>query len=456
MSNLYKRGIPYPKKQEQHTLALSDVAGPYGCCGVFDLCGGDDLVSLSLARFNGFLDWLGWETTDLCKIQKNFIDRTIPSEEVRQGWLASACDAPNSINWAACDFIIEDFGRLRRAGPTQDVTKNHLRLCEAQPRYRRDGTLIVDDLEWYLVMNAEVMLQDLMLMVINGNVNTAGQFDGLENLVTTGYVNSRGQRCSLMDSITVDWNFNGLGGGAGVVWTDGRGARSVSATATFTDLLRSIVRVVRTRIRNSGLGVMDLQVGDVAILATSQMAECILDQFTCWRVCPGLAFNESNLNTLEARTFRDNIEGGSINANGNAIQVEGFVNLHGLDVPVLSYDWGLATGSHSDVYVLTGSVGGRKVLHGQYNDMSQVQVRYENAGKFFSTDGGKVLGYFEDDETCLRPTSEIQPRIISWAPWTNTRITNVACDTPGGEIFADPTSSSFIGGSSFSIATCVD
>ena len=456
VENSQVRGIPFPRGMavEKQRLTVSGVADIYGCCGVFDLCGDDDLISLSLAGPDAFLDWIGWELTDLCTIEKNFIDRVIPSEANRQGWISDACGDPNSIDWATCAFRIEDFGRLRRAAPTQDVTKNNLRLCDSQPRYRRDGTAIVDDLEYRMVLTAEVMLQDLKLMVVDGNSATGGHFDGLEQLVTTGYTDFKGRRCSLMDSIVIDWNFNPLSGGAGITWTDGRGARNVSATASLTDVLRSIVRIVKTRIKNSGLGVMNLQVGDMIILSTSEMAEAILDQYTCWSVCEGGQFNEANLNTLEARQFRNNLAGGTITANGNQLQVEGFVTIHGMQIPVVSYDWGLQNGSYSDIYVLTGSVGGRKVFNGQYNDFRSVPVRYENAYKYFTTDGGRVLGWFENDHACVQQVQEIQPRLISWAPWTNVRITNASADTPGGHLTFDPLNTSFFPGSSFSIAVC--
>ena len=449
----FREGINPQNRVEQ--LTVSTNAHPYGCCGVFSLCGSDDIISLSLASFNGFLDWLGWETTDLCTIEQYFVDRWLPSEGSRQGWLSDACADPNSVNWGTCAFRIEDFARLRRSAPVQDVTKNHLRLCERQPLYRLDGTRIMDDLEWNLVTTAQVMLQDLMLMVVNGNSATGGQFDGLEQLVTTGYTDFENRRCSAMDSIVIDWNHNTLSGGAGITWTDGRGTRTVAATATITDVLRSVIRELRFRIRNSGLGVNQLRVGDIAIVCTSQMAECLLDSFTCYSVCEGSQYNEANINTLEARAFRESISGGTISANGSTIEVEGFITVHGVRIPVIAYDWGLATGSYSDIYVLTGSVGGRKTLYGQWNDMSPVPTRYRDANKFFTTDGGKTLGYFESDHTCTQPVLEMQPRIVATAPWTLTRITNAECSTPGGELTGDPLSSSFyVGGSSFELAAC--
>lgn len=447
--------VPKPKANVER-LTVGDNATVYGCCGVFDLCGDRDLLSLSFAGMDALLDYIGWEMTDVCVIEKNFIDRYLPSEETREGWVSDACADPNTVDWATVAFRLEDFARLRRAAPVQDVTKNHLRLCDSQPRYRLDGTLITDDREYNAIVVGEVQAQDLKLMLVNGDASTPGQFDGLEQLVTTGYTDFKGTRATIMDSIVVDWNNNPLSGGAGITWTDGRGTRAVSATASLTDVLRSVVRILKARIRNSGLGVAQLQYGDMVLVATSEMVEAILDQFTCWSVCEGGQYNEANLNTLEARAFRENLMGGTFRAaSGATIQADGVITINGLQIPLIAYDWGLQTGSYSDIYLLTGSVGNRKVLLGQFNDMRQVPVRYEDAYKFWFADGGKVLGWFENDHACVQHVQELQPRLLSYAPWTNVRITNVSADTPGGHITFDPLSTSFfVGGSSFSIAEC--
>lgn len=447
------RDIP---QRNVERLTESSVADVYGCCGVFDLCGDRDLLSLSFAGMDPLLDYIGWEMSDVCILERNFIDRVLPDEATREGWVGDACADPNTVDWAACAFRIEDFGRLRRAAPVQDVTKNHLRLCETQPRYRLDGSPITDDREWRAIYTAEVMAQDLRLMLIDGNAGTAGQFDGFEQLIKTGYTDFKGRRCSAMDSIVVNWNSNPLSGGAGMTWSDSRGTRNIAATASFTDVLRSIVRILKIRIKNSGLGVMNLQFGDMVLVSTSEMAEAILDQFTCWSVCEGGQYNEANLNTLEARAFREALMGGTFRAaSGATIQAEGVISVNGLRIPLISYDWGLQTGSYSDVYLITGSVGNRSVFSGQFNDMRQVPVNYPDAYKYSYTDGGKVLTYFENDQTCVQNVFEMQPRLVAPAPWTAARFTNVFAATPGGHIDGDPLDTSFYsGGPSFSVAAC--
>ena len=181
--------------------SISNAATIYECCGLFDLCSDTDLMSLSFEGMTPFLDWLGWRPSVVCNIVKNFIAWVKPEESqgsCTPGYLSDPCDDANSIQWGACDFRLEDWGRIRRMGPTRDVTYVGTKLCDIQPRYRRDGTPIVDDLEFDMRLALEVLLQDLKGLVIDGNKSVGGQFDGLANLVKTGYTNSNGVPCSLM------------------------------------------------------------------------------------------------------------------------------------------------------------------------------------------------------------------------------------------------------------------
>ena len=65
----------------QDALTVSTTGTIYGCCGLFDLCGDMDLMSLSLEGTSKFLDWIGWEMTNVCRIRKNFIAWVRPTFE---------------------------------------------------------------------------------------------------------------------------------------------------------------------------------------------------------------------------------------------------------------------------------------------------------------------------------------------------------------------------------------
>lgn len=417
-----------------------------GCCGLFDLCGDADLMSLSFQGVDPFLDWIGWEPTDVCKIIKNFITWVRPARSTgtaTPGYVGDPCGASYGVEWGTCDFTLDDFGRLRRKTPTRDITRNGLRLCENQPRYRLDGSPITDDMEFDMRLAVEVLMQDLKSYVITGNHATAGLFDGLELLVKDGYTASSGRPCGMMDSIVIDWNGNNLDGGAGMTWN---GAAIANPTSIIAVLLAAYRRI-RQRIRWSPtLAAQNMRVGDMVIVGTTEFLGCLKDAYTCWSVCPGVQYNEANLNTFEARTFRDRLEGGQFGF--------GRIYLDGFEIPLIAYDWELikATG-HSDFYLLTGSVGSVKLISGQYNDMRKVP-QAPGGDLFDVTDGGRLLTWVNSDETCVERLVEMQPRILMWAPWAQMRVQDIVCNQPGGAISPDPDATSWFPETSFSVVDC--
>lgn len=438
--------MPKTAMQERTDMTLSELATIYGCCGLFDMCGDMDLVSLSMQGADPFLDWLGWEATDICLINKNFITWVRPEQSggvCTGGYLADPCEDPHGVEWGTCDFTLRDFARLRRWGPTRDASKNDVRLCERQPRYRLDGTLITDDREYDARLIAEVILQDLQRMVVAGNATTAGQFDGLENWVVTGYTNSEGRVCTSMDANVIDWNGNNMAGGAGITWN----GTAIGATYNFIDVLLAVFRHVKRRL--SWSPPLRAQFGgglDIILLLPSWLTNCVLDHYTCWSVCDGSQYNEVALQAYEARSFRKSLLGGAFGF--------GQITLDNTTVPLMEYDWGLLKGPHcGDIYLLVGAVGSIKLIQGQYNDMSGTPSAYPEAG-YSSSDGGRFLRWVERDHTCIRQVSELQPRILCWAPWAQARFQDVCCDQPGLPLSPDPCETSFFPESSFSVAAC--
>lgn len=419
----------------------------YGCCGYFDLCSDNDLMSLSMEGTQKLLDWVGWEKTDVCEITKNFITWVRPEPAANgsrsAGYISDPCGDSNGVDWGSCDFHLEDFGLIRRHGPERNATKTDLRLCDKQPRYRLDGTPITSDIEYDMRITLEAMTQDLKLMLINGNAGTPGQFDGLQQLVSTGYVNTKGVRCKIMDSIVVDWNGNDLDGGNGITWN----GAAVANTYDFIAVLLAILRRIMDRIALAPqLAAETMQVGDIVLMAPSHLTRCILDAYTCWSVCPGQAYREANLNTYEARTFRNNLNGGMFGG--------GKIFLDQVEIPLMPYNWGLMNGpTLSDVYILTGSIGSVKTISAQYNNLTRVPTNYPEA-MYSASDGGRLLSWLERTKTCVFRETEFQPRLLMWAPWCQARIQDVKCSVPGGPLSADPWDTSFFPESSFDPAEC--
>jgi hypothetical protein len=417
----------------------------YNCCGLFDLCGDADLMSLSFEGAVPFLDWLTWQPTLVCEIVRNFITWVRPERAngvASPGWICNPCDDPYGTQWGSCGFKLDHFGRLRRSGPVREAPRSKMILCENQPRYRLDGQMIVDDLEFDMRLAMEVLMQDLKRMVITGNHATCGQFDGLVQYVKTGYVDpSTGHRCTSMDSFVVNWNGNDMGalpGGHGATLN----GQAIPTGTNFVDLLLWLWQAIRTRIGLSPqLASQTLTPGDVVLVMPSWMIRCLLDQYTCWSVCA----NSIN-DTYEARTFRNNLNGGMFGY--------GEIQLDGFRIPLIGYDWGLQSGpTRGDIYMLTGSIGTTRLLNGQYLDMRGAPGAWPEA-LFNVTDGGRVLQWAERQHTCMQRIVEMQPRILSWAPWAQARIEEVVCHGIGLPIVADPENTSFFPEKSFIPASC--
>jgi hypothetical protein len=307
---------------------------------------------------NKFMDWIGWEKTDVCIIKKNFVTWTRPeaneSGTRSSGHITDPCGDSTGVDWGMCDFTLEDFGRLRRHGPVRDATKNRVRMCEMQPRYRLDGTPIDSDVEYDMRLATEGIVQDLKQDLITGSFLTAGSFDGLESLIKTGYTDSKGNYCRSMDSVVIDLAGNDFSGGNNITWN----GAAVGDSYSFVDVLIAAFRRVMDRINMApALSSQSMGVGDMVFVAPTATLRCLLDSYTCWSVCPGgLPFVV--LQSYEARTFRQQLSGGMFNF--------GKIIIDGFEIPLVSYDWGLRKSSTlTDAYLLTGRIGNVKTISGR-------------------------------------------------------------------------------------------
>lgn len=427
-------------KQRETSLTLSSSASPLdGCCNYFDSCT-DELMSLHMRGTLPLLDWMGFNVSDICSRTFEFLtylraDRSLGVATA--GYISDPCTTPNTWEFGTCKMTIEDFGRYGRVGPSRDIMKPK-RYCDTSPIRRLDGTLVTDEREWDMRMTTDQIVNDISRDIIVGNNSNSGQMDGLEQLVSTDY------DCAPLDSIVLDWNGNTMSGGAGMTWN----GSAIAATYDFVDVLRSVVHRIRKRISWAPMLMnQSINLGDMILVMPDHMARCLLDFYTCWSVCPGAQYNETNLNTYEARTFRDRLDGGMFGF--------GQIVIDGVPIPVLSYDWGLIKGpTLSDAYLLTRSVGSMKMWYGEHLDASVASGLYNGLG-YFSTDGGRVLGMYTNDNECVQLKEWMHPRIYTTAPWAQVRFQDVKCTDAVSPLSPDPEeATSFYFMSSFTPAVC--
>jgi hypothetical protein len=319
-----------------------------------------------------------------------------------------------------------------------------MKMCEAQPRYRLDGSMILNDAEYDMRLATEGLIQDLKRDMISGSVLTPGSFDGLEALVKTGYTDSLGHNCDMMDSIVINWGSNGFTGGNGITWN----GAAVANTYNFVSVLLAAFRRVLDRIAMSPpLSAQPLSVGDIIFVAPSATLRCLLDAYTCWSVCPASEYNIATIDTYEGRTFRNNLNGGMFGA--------GRIFLDGFEIPLMPYEWGLQKGAAlADAYLLTGRIGSVRLMNGQYFDQGSAVTAYPEA-MYSVTDGGRLLTWLNRSQTCVQREVQMKPRLLMWAPWAQVRIENITCATPGGVLSPDPWSAYYPEGS-FLTPECIE
>ena len=422
-------------RSKEASLSLSSMATMYGCCGLFDLCGDNDLLSLTVVQ-EQFLDWLSFRANNECNQFVKLISYIGPAGTAagtQTSGASTACADAAGVEFGTCEILLPDKGRIKRAGPVRDITMNNMKLCDLQPVYMKDGTRIDDELQWTLTLAGETIKQDLMRMVVTGNTSNTGEFDGLEVLINTGYADVRsGRLCTAMDSYVLDWDDH-------VMTYEHNGVHAL------VDYLIDIVRRIRRRARGRG----GIAVGDMILQMPSYTRDCLLDTYSCWSVCPDGDVNWSN---PELRAFRNSLNGGTYG--------DGYITVDGQPVPIITYDWhdmGQAAPYFTgDIYVLTRRIGSMPVLFGQYIDMnSPVAALSGEAGyaHYSATDGGKFLRYWKYDNECFEGTMVMRPNIYLSAPWAQARIQDVACLRPLAPLSPDPTSS-YYAETALAVATC--
>jgi hypothetical protein len=412
-------------------------ASPFGCCNFFDHCG-DELMTLYFSGQLPLLDWMGFNVSEVCYRTIEFMTYVRPergyySGTATPGYLCDPCDDPQGVEWGSCKLTVEDFGRIGRVGPTRDIMKPK-KYCITDPIWRLDGTPVTNEKEWDMKFVLDQILNDVNLMMVNGNPATCGQFGGLEYWVKTGY------DCSMLDSIVIDFNGNSMAGGAGVTWN----GNAVLATYDFIDILLAAYRRINQRIGWAPrLRTQPRKLGEQILVMPTSMINCLLDFFTCWSVCPGeLTFMDS----YEGRAFRNTLNGGLFG--------DGRIYLDGKEIPILGYDWGLINGpTLGDIYFLTGSIGSFRIWEGEHIS-AEVAARENPDDGYSSSDGGRVLWKNDYENECRETKGWIHPRLFNKAPWAQIRFQDVQCVTPGGFMGVDPDETSFYPLTSFNPAEC--
>jgi len=435
-------------KNDIKRLTLSSSATPFGSA-YFDHCA-DEILSLTYRGTLGLLDWFRWNVTDEMYRTVEFITYRRPEQSQGSdtaGYQSDPCAEPNSWEYGTRKLTVEDFGRITRAGPTREIMKP-TRYCKTQPRYRLDGSMVDSEQEWDILHTTDQILDDMRKLIVIGNSAVGGQFDGLQQWVSTSHG-------APLNSWVVDWNSNPMSGGSGITVN----GNAIAATFDIIDVLQSIFRRIMQRKSWSPVfSGTPVALGDMILVLPTFARDCLLDFYTCWSVCAGAEYSPVNLQTYEARQFRDNLISAENPAN---LFGHGYITLDGVTIPLLAHDWELINGpTRFDMYFLTGQLGGRPIWEGEFLDADVALQQFQSAlpanltpGDYFTLDGGRMLGKYETDNECYKLKLWHHPRLFCYAPWMQIRFQDVQCGSPVDPLSPDPAETSFYPETSFEAAT---
>lgn len=381
--------------------------------GMFGYCGPDAVIS-AVVNGHPFSNWIGWTGENVDRRAVKILTSMGPSgtdTAPTSGVMTGKCAECNSVQWEKCEIDMVK-GLLCRCGNEIAAVDIGYGYCEAQPVYRVDGTLIRDDAEWQAALAGNAIAQDLEGMLVQGNRANLNEADGLERLVREGYTDCRTQNaCEAVDSIVVDWAFDGLNGAV-----NGHG----NIIAKITDIIR------RFKLRAKGHGGINIA-ADVTIMLPSHLRDALVDywaSFGSFLVTGQIAIDA----TVMFERRESFITGGLFG--------DGWVPVDGSPVSLLCNDYipfGGFNGSCSDIYMLTKKLGTVVTLTGFFQDFSVNAAALASrfgADRFSVTDGGRFLMYNRNtQETCFNTCLITRPGLYMSAPWVQARIYDV-CVTP--------------------------
>ena len=419
---------------------------------IFDLCAPGDIAPLFYEGNEPLLDWMGVRPAENIVEKRDFIAYSAPrgytTGDYARGLPTSLCTPGSGYEWVHCDFTLDGFGHVLHSAPVRKVGGNEIPLCIRQPRYNINGQRIGNQDDWDMYHLLNTTMRDLAAGVLVGNRTSAPIWDanGLNQLVVTGYENSDGTTCPLMDSTVIDWNTLNVCGNELPTGEDP--VPSVNGVDfAFTDpkfynlyyVLRAVFHRNNERLRLAGLP--RPRYGDIVIAAPYGMHQCLVDCAVCWIECAG---DYTRMTSEAAAARRQDFMSGR----GGFMEID----FDGFRVPIVPFN-PLGTGDATDpvtggmnnadgssnMFMLYRGAGNRRVLYVEYNDLSDGATGMMDSDSYMAQGNGQFLFTKSHELYCQQMHIRTEWRLYSDAPWLQTKIENVNCESLFGDIFALPT-----------------
>jgi len=414
----------------------------YGRYSIFDPCAAGDIFGLQVAT-HGFMNWLGFRPNKFYRRRVDFITWWGPEGTyagTHSTGAVAPCDDPEGWEYGTCGYEMTHTSWYARAGEALDPHTIVQERCETTPRYRLNGQLITDDVEWQANGIMNTLQQGLRRDLIHGSHVNANEMNGLESLIVTGYTDANGQLCPMVDSILVDWANDDLDG-------------AVNGFGNYFDYLDEVVNEIEWRA--SAMGSIGEQ--DMVLMTSRFMASCLLDAYACYTTCGVTTLNDTTEQSLRAaqRQMRMDLNGGPLYDGRNAV---GFIHLKsGRRIAIIVEDaldisrFGATSNYCTDIYLLTRKVGSIDVLYGEYLDLRVWESKVRKHDPDFrgrADQAGRFAFKGKEDNFCTQLILGTSPEVYLAAPWAQVRFSDVCCSRQRQPLTGDPFQKIYLPGGS--------
>ena len=432
---------PVDIRMKETSLTTSQI-NIYGRYSIFDPCAAGDIWGLQVAT-HGFMNWLGFRANKFYRRRVDFITWWGPEgtyAETSSTGAVAPCDDPEGWEYGTCGYELLHTSWYGRAGEALDPHTIVQDRCETTPRYRLNGKMITDDVEWQANGIMNVLQQGIRRDLIHGNHDNANEMDGLEQLVVTGFTDANDQTCPMVDSILVEWANDDLDG-------------DVNGFGNYFDYLDEVVTEIEWR--SSGIG--SIGESDMILLTSRFMATCLLDAFACYTTCGVTTTADITDQALRAqqRAMRRELNAGPLYDGRNAV---GYIHLKsGRRLPIIVEDalditrFGATDNYCTDIYLLTRKVGSLDVLYGEYLDLRVWESKVRKHDPDFrgrADQAGRFAYKGKEDNFCTQLILGTSPEIYLSAPWAQVRFQDVCCARQRVPLTGDPYQKLYLPGGS--------
>lgn len=425
-------GLVNAQNQYKEASLTPGTVNIYGRQSIFSPCSPGDVFGLQV-QTHGLMQWLGWRSNKYYNRRVDFLTYVGPAgmnDDSHDTGAVEPCADPPGWEYGACGYNLHHTSWYGRSGDPLGPHEIVQDRCETTPRYRINGKLIKDDVEWQMNGMMTALDQSIRRDLIHGSHANTREMNGLEVIIKTGHTDDDGIACTSVDSILVDWASDDLDG-------------TNNGFGNFFEYMDEVVTEIEFRASSLGR----INESDMVLIVPRFQATALLDSYACYTTCGVTSSSDITDQALRAqqRQERRSLNGGPLYDGDTAV---GYLHLKsGRRLPIIVEDniditYNATDETYcSDMYLLVRKIGSQEVLYGEYLDLRN----WENAVRAQMTDfrgrsdqGGRFAIKSKEDNFCVQAIVGTSTELYLSAPWAQARFSNVCTSRNRRPLVGDP------------------